>query len=47
VGDAATLDLTPDAGQSVLDIRAGIINDDAKLDYLQSYVTDIVKQCKR
>ncbi|ECA4811356.1 lysis protein [Salmonella enterica subsp. enterica serovar Kiambu] len=38
VGDAATVELSTVAGQDVLDIRAGIISDQAKLKYLQEYV---------
>ncbi|EAZ4510950.1 lysis protein [Salmonella enterica] len=38
VGNAATVELSRDAGQNVLDIRAGIISDQAKLRYLQEYV---------
>ncbi|ECH0822111.1 lysis protein [Salmonella enterica] len=38
VGDAATVELSRDSGQNVLDIRAGIISDQAKLRYLQEYV---------
>ncbi|HFW5273488.1 TPA: lysis protein [Salmonella enterica subsp. enterica serovar Bullbay] len=38
VGNAATVELTPDSGQNVLDIRAGIISDQAKLRYLQAYI---------
>uniref|UniRef100_UPI0012B9878D lysis protein n=1 Tax=Salmonella enterica TaxID=28901 RepID=UPI0012B9878D len=38
VGDAATVELSPDSGQNVLDIRAGIISDQAKLKYLQDYI---------
>ncbi|END3476386.1 lysis protein [Salmonella enterica] len=38
VGDAATVELSPVAGQNVLDIRAGIISDQAKLRYLQDYI---------
>lgn len=47
VGDAAQVELTAKAGRNILDIRAGIISDQAKLDYLQGYVRDVVKQCKR
>ncbi len=47
VGDGTEIELTPAAGQNILDIRAGIISDQAKLDYLQGYVLDVVKQCKR
>ncbi|EOM8192228.1 lysis protein [Salmonella enterica] len=38
VGDAATVELSKGAGQNVLDIRAGIISDQAKLRYLQEYI---------
>ncbi|HCL5312792.1 TPA: lysis protein [Salmonella enterica] len=38
VGNAATVELSPGAGQNVLDIRAGIISDQAKLRYLQDYI---------
>ncbi|ENM2993263.1 lysis protein [Salmonella enterica] len=44
VGDAATVELSDVAGQNVLDIRAGIISDQAKLRYLQDYVKT---QCQR
>ncbi|XNK55686.1 lysis protein [Salmonella enterica subsp. indica serovar 11:b:e,n,x] len=38
VGNAATVELSPGAGQNVLNIRAGIISDQEKLKYLQDYV---------
>ncbi|EPA7531652.1 lysis protein [Salmonella enterica subsp. enterica serovar Newport] len=38
VGNAATVELSPDSGQNVLDIRAGIISDQEKLKYLQEYI---------
>ncbi|HBM0095474.1 TPA: lysis protein [Salmonella enterica subsp. enterica serovar Blitta] len=38
VGNAATVELSPGAGQNVLDIRAGIISDQEKLKYLQEYI---------
>ncbi|EBW6364344.1 lysis protein [Salmonella enterica subsp. enterica serovar Oranienburg] len=44
VGNAATVELSPGAGQNVLDIRAGIIRDQEKLKYLQDYVRT---QCLR
>ncbi len=44
VGNAATVELSPGAGQNVLDIRAGIISDQAKLRYLQDYVKT---QCQK
>ncbi|HGJ4364883.1 TPA: lysis protein [Salmonella enterica subsp. enterica serovar Thompson] len=43
VGDAATIELSPVAGQNVLNIRAGIISDQEKLKYLQEYIRT---QCK-
>ncbi|MDE9448005.1 lysis protein, partial [Xenorhabdus bovienii] len=39
VVDATTVELTGEAGSTVLDIREGIINDRAKLKYLQDYVS--------
>ncbi|CDH04929.1 putative Rac prophage; prophage lambda endopeptidase [Xenorhabdus bovienii str. oregonense] len=36
--DATTIELTGETGSTVLDIREGIINDWAKLRYLQEYV---------
>ena len=47
MGNGAAIELTASAGKDILDIREGIINDQAKLSYLQSYVRDVVKQCKR
>ncbi|EBB5477349.1 lysis protein [Salmonella enterica] len=44
VGDAASVELSPVAGRNVLDIRAGIISDQAKLRYLQQYIRD---QCEK
>ncbi|EHE2944970.1 lysis protein [Salmonella enterica] len=38
VGDAATVELSPGAGQNVFNIRAGIISDQEKLKYLQEYI---------
>uniref|UniRef100_UPI0036DCBCCD lysis protein n=1 Tax=Photorhabdus sp. RM322S TaxID=3342825 RepID=UPI0036DCBCCD len=38
MGDATSVELTGEAGSTVLDIREGIINDQAKLRYLQDYV---------
>ncbi|MDE9537403.1 lysis protein, partial [Xenorhabdus bovienii] len=43
MGDATTVELTGEAGSTVLDIREGIINDRAKLRYLQDYVNT---ECK-
>ncbi|EAW2500051.1 lysis protein [Salmonella enterica subsp. enterica] len=38
MGNAATVELSPGAGQNVFNIRAGIISDQEKLKYLQDYV---------
>ncbi|HAK3936366.1 TPA: lysis protein [Salmonella enterica] len=43
MGNDATVELSPVAGQNVLDIRAGIISDQEKLKYLQEYIRT---QCK-
>ncbi|EDX3511655.1 lysis protein [Salmonella enterica subsp. enterica serovar Adelaide] len=44
VGDAASVELSPDSGRNVLDIRAGIISDQEKLKYLQEYIRT---QCQK
>ncbi|EPW8907829.1 lysis protein [Salmonella enterica subsp. enterica serovar Senftenberg] len=44
VGNAATVELSPVAGQNVLDIRAGIISDQAALRTLQEYIRT---QCQK
>ncbi|MBD2822481.1 lysis protein [Xenorhabdus sp. 42] len=36
--DATTVELSGETGSTVLDIREGIINDRAKLRYLQGYI---------
>ncbi|REF27619.1 prophage endopeptidase [Xenorhabdus cabanillasii] len=38
LGDGIPVELTGETGSTVLDIREGIINDQAKLRYLQDYV---------
>ncbi|HEJ7989846.1 TPA: lysis protein [Serratia liquefaciens] len=40
VGNDTTVELSPDAGSNVLDIRAGIISDQAKVRYLQQYISE-------
>jgi len=40
VGNAGTVELSPGAGSNVLDIRAGIISDQAKVRYLQHYISE-------
>lgn len=47
VGNGAAVELTAEAGRTVLDLRQDIIRDQAKLTYLQTYVRDVVKQCRR
>lgn len=47
VGDAVQIDLTPEAGSAVLDLRESIGKDSAVIEYLQDYVKKVVKQCKR
>ncbi|OTA18605.1 endopeptidase [Xenorhabdus beddingii] len=46
MGNGTQIELTAKAGRAIYDIRAGIIRDQAKLDYLQHYVRDVVRQCK-
>lgn len=41
VGDAGTAELGAEAGQDILDIRAGIIDLEARLIALQNYVSEI------
>ena len=43
LGDAASVELSPAAGQTVFDIRAGIIADQAALKVLQDYVTTVLQ----
>lgn len=40
VGNAGTIELSPNAGSNVLDIRAGIIRDQTKVRYLQQYIRE-------
>jgi len=40
VGNAETVELSSGAGSNVLDIRAGIISDQAKVRYLQQYINE-------
>lgn len=42
VGDAAAVELTDLAGQNVLDIRTSIISDQAKINYLQGYIRQMI-----
>ena len=47
VGDAVQVDLSPEGERLVLDIRESTEQDDAVIKYLQNYITDVAKQCKR
>lgn len=47
MGNGTGIGLTGSAGLAILRIRDGIISDRAKVNYLQGYVRDVVKQCKR
>lgn len=47
VGDGTYAELSTEAGQRILDIRAGVIRKEAQLETLQDYVEKVVKQCKR
>lgn len=47
VGDATQIDLTPEGGRAVLDLRESTEKDDTVIRYLQGYIRDVVKQCKR
>ncbi|ASV33880.1 hypothetical protein CJJ18_07660 [Candidatus Williamhamiltonella defendens] len=42
LGHAGTIELSSIAGRNVLDIRAGIISDQAKIKYLQDYIRKVV-----
>lgn len=46
MGDGTEIRLTEKAGWIIYDIRAGIISDQAKLDYLQDRVRTLEKQCR-
>ncbi|QMV54091.1 lysis system i-spanin subunit Rz [Ewingella americana] len=46
VGDAAQVELSSAGGRAVLDLRASAIKDNQVIQYLQGYITDVVKQCK-
>ncbi|WP_408634502.1 lysis system i-spanin subunit Rz [Pseudomonas mucidolens] len=44
LGNAETVELTPTAGRTVFDIRAGIIADQAALRATQMYIRDVCQQ---
>lgn len=47
VGDELQIDLSPEGGRAVLDLRESTEKDDAVIKYLQSYIRNVAKQCKR
>lgn len=47
VGDDLQIDLSPEGGRAVLDLRESTEKDDAVIQYLQGYIRNVVKQCKR
>lgn len=46
VGNAVQVELSDAGGRAVLDLRASTIKDGQVIQYLQSYITKVVKQCK-
>ncbi|STS10355.1 Bacteriophage lysis protein [Ewingella americana] len=46
VGDAVQVELSDAGGRAVLDLRASAIKDDQVIQYLQGYITKVVKQCR-
>ncbi len=44
VVNATGVELTTEAGQSVLDLRSAIISDTAKIEYLQDYIAELQKK---
>ena len=47
LGNGTAIELSREAGLLIYDIREGMISDREKILYLQSYIRDVVKQCKR
>nr|WP_280528722.1 lysis system i-spanin subunit Rz [Providencia huaxiensis] len=46
VGNGTEIRISAEAGQLIYDIRAGIISDQAKLDYWQARAIRLEKQCR-
>lgn len=44
VGFDSTVELSPETGSTVLDIRSGIVSDQIKIKYLQDYINQITHQ---
>lgn len=47
MGDAVQIELSATGGQTVLDLRESTQRDSEVIQYLQNYIIDVVKQCKR
>lgn len=47
VGDAASVELSPAAGSAVWGIRRSMIEDQAKIEYLQGYIRTVTTQAPR
>ncbi len=47
VGDGVQIDLSPEGQRAVLDLRESASTDNKVINYLQGYIRDVVKQCKR
>lgn len=47
VGDGVQIDLSAEGGRAVLDLRESAATDGKVISYLQGYIRDVVKQCKR
>jgi len=47
VGDGVQIDLSPEGGRAVLDLRESAETDGKVIAYLQGYIRDVVNQCKR
>lgn len=47
VGTGVQIELSAAGGQTVLDLRESTRKDDEVIQYLQNYITKVVKQCKR
>lgn len=46
VGDATGVEFSRSFGLAIFDLRDGIKQDRIKIDYLQHYINDVVKQCR-
>ncbi|ADW73416.1 lysis protein [Rahnella aceris] len=46
LGNAAQVELSGAGGRAVLDLRASAIKDDQVIQYLQGYITNVIRHCK-